>query len=182
MGRGAFSEEEAEEHYDRSHWTVNLDDMAGVDVAIEAIVEKVRLKKEVFAVLDEILPPDTLLLTNTSSISHTGLASATGRPDKVCGTYIFTPPPVRVDGRGTMRPPHELLGSQGGKSSYYLFRQANERPEEGGTRFRGKPVPDADAYRGRAAVRGGGASKEEIDLLIKATLKKLRDLKDQGMT
>src|SRR3712207_1350236 len=69
VDRGAFSEEEAEEHYDRIHWSVNPDDMSGVDAAIEAIVEKVASKKEVFAALDEILPPESLLLTNTSSIS-----------------------------------------------------------------------------------------------------------------
>lgn len=95
MGRGAFSEEEAEEHYDRIHWTVNLEDMAGVDGAIEAIVEKVRPKKEVFAALDEILSPEALFLSNTSSISIADLASVTGRPDKVCGTHFFNPLPVR---------------------------------------------------------------------------------------
>jgi 3-hydroxybutyryl-CoA dehydrogenase len=45
--------------------------------------------------LDEVLPSDALLLTNTSSISITDLASATERPDRVCGTHFFTPPPVR---------------------------------------------------------------------------------------
>ncbi len=95
VGRSAFSEEEAEEHYERIHWTVNLEDMAEVDAAIEAIVEKVGPKKEAFAALDKVLPPEALILTNTSSISITDLASATGRPDKVCGTHFFTPPPVR---------------------------------------------------------------------------------------
>ncbi|MCA1716180.1 MAG: NAD(P)-binding domain-containing protein [Actinobacteria bacterium] len=95
VGRGAFSEKEAEEHYDRIHWTVNLEDMAGADAAIEAIVEKVGPKKEAFAALDEVLPSEALLLTNTSSISITDLASATGRPDRVCGTHFFTPPPIR---------------------------------------------------------------------------------------
>jgi 3-hydroxybutyryl-CoA dehydrogenase len=83
--RDAFSEEEAEEHYDRVHWTVNLEDMAEIDAAIEAIVEKVKPKKEVFATLDEILPPQALLLSNTSSISITDLASATGRPERSAG-------------------------------------------------------------------------------------------------
>ena len=95
VGRGAFSEEEAEEHYDRIRWTENQEEIAGVDAAIEAIVEKVVPKKEAFAALDKLLPPDALLLTNTSSISITDLASVTSRPDKVCGTHFFTPPPVR---------------------------------------------------------------------------------------
>ena len=72
---------------------MNPEDMAGADAPIEAIVEKVGPKKEAFATLDGILSPDALLLTNTSSISITDLASATNRPDKVCGTHFFTPPP-----------------------------------------------------------------------------------------
>ena len=64
--------------------------MAVADAAIEAVVEKVEPKKEAFAVLDEVLPSDALLLTNTTSISITDLASATRRPDKVCGTHFFT--------------------------------------------------------------------------------------------
>ncbi len=67
--------------------------MAGADAHIEAIVEKAGPKKEAFATLDGILSPGALLLTNTSSISITDLASATNRPDKVCGTHFFTPPP-----------------------------------------------------------------------------------------
>ena len=93
--RGEFSEEEAGEHYDCIHWTVNPEEMAEAGAAIEAIVEKVRPKKEAFTALDEILPPDALLLTNTSSISITDLASATSRPERVCGTHFFTPPPIR---------------------------------------------------------------------------------------
>ncbi|MEJ7872618.1 MAG: 3-hydroxyacyl-CoA dehydrogenase NAD-binding domain-containing protein, partial [Rubrobacteraceae bacterium] len=59
--KGAFSEEEAKEHYARIHWTMNLEDMADADAAIEVIVEKVAPKKEAFARLDEILPPDSLI-------------------------------------------------------------------------------------------------------------------------
>lgn len=66
-----------------------------MDAAIEAIVEKVAPKKEAFVALCEILAPGALLLTNTSSISITDLASATNRPEQVCGTHFFTPPPVR---------------------------------------------------------------------------------------
>ncbi len=93
--RGAFSEDEAEAHYARIHWTTNTDDLADADAAIEAIVEKVGPKKEALAALDGLLPPGAPIFTNTSSIPITDLASATGRPEKVCGTHFFTPPPVR---------------------------------------------------------------------------------------
>jgi 3-hydroxybutyryl-CoA dehydrogenase len=93
--RGAFSEEESAAHYGRIHWTTNPDDLGGADVAIEAIVEKTEPKKAALAALDALLPSDACIFTNTSSIPITGLADATNRPEKVCGTHFFTPPPVR---------------------------------------------------------------------------------------
>jgi 3-hydroxybutyryl-CoA dehydrogenase len=93
--RGAFSEEESAAHYDRIHWTTNPDDLGGADVAIEAIVEKTEPKKAALAALDALLPSDACIFTNTSSIPITVLADATNRPEKVCGTHFFTPPPVR---------------------------------------------------------------------------------------
>jgi len=54
----------------------------------------VEPKKEAFGALDALLPSDSLILTNTSSISITDLASATGRHAKICGTHFFTPPPL----------------------------------------------------------------------------------------
>jgi len=93
--KGAFSEEDADAHYDHIYWTTNPEDLGEAEAAIEAIVEKVGPKKEALATLDGILPPGSLLLTNTSSISITDLASATNRPENVCGMHFFTPPPVR---------------------------------------------------------------------------------------
>ena len=93
--RGAFSEDEAAAHYDRIHWTTNFEDLREADVVIEAIVEKTGPKKEALAALDALLPPEACIFTNTSSIPITDLASATSRPEKVCGTHFFTPPPVR---------------------------------------------------------------------------------------
>jgi 3-hydroxybutyryl-CoA dehydrogenase len=93
--KGAFSEEEASSHYDRIHWTTNPQDLADAEAAIEAIAEKVEPKKEALATLDGILPAGSLLLTNTSSISISDLATATTRPENVCGMHFFTPPPVR---------------------------------------------------------------------------------------
>ena len=93
--KGAFSEEQAYSHYDRIHWTTNPQDLAEAEAAIEAIAERVEPKKEALAMLDGILPTGSLLLTNTSSISITDLATATRRPENVCGMHFFTPPPVR---------------------------------------------------------------------------------------
>jgi 3-hydroxybutyryl-CoA dehydrogenase len=93
--RGAFSEEESADYYDRIHWTTNPEDLGGADLAIEAIVEKTEPKKAALAALDALLPPEACIFTNTSSIPITVLADATNRPEKVCGTHFFTPPPVR---------------------------------------------------------------------------------------
>jgi 3-hydroxybutyryl-CoA dehydrogenase len=93
--RGAFSEDEASSHYDRIHWTTNPQDLAEAEAVIEAVVEKAEPKKVALAMLDGIIPPNSLLLTNTSSISITDLAAATTRPENVCGMHFFTPPPVR---------------------------------------------------------------------------------------
>ena len=93
--RGAFSGEEAEAHYGRIHWSANAEELRDAGVVIEAIVEKTGPKREALAALDALLPAEACIFTNTSSIPIGDLASATGRPGKVCGTHFFTPPPVR---------------------------------------------------------------------------------------
>ncbi|MGH3086774.1 MAG: 3-hydroxyacyl-CoA dehydrogenase family protein [Rubrobacteraceae bacterium] len=87
--------ENAEAAYELIRWTGDMDEMREAEAVIEVAPERVGLKKKLFAELDEMLPPDSLILTNTSSISITALASATKRPEKVCGTHFFTPPPLR---------------------------------------------------------------------------------------
>ena len=67
---------------------------ARADLVVEAAVEQVELKKEIFASLDQAAAPDVILASNTSSISLTEIASATGRPDKVIGMHFFNPAPV----------------------------------------------------------------------------------------
>ena len=165
--RGAFSESEAEQHYDRIHWTINPADMAGAGAAIEAIVEKVEPKKAAFRVLDEVLPSDALLLTNTSSISITDLASATQRPDRVCGTHFFTPPPVREAvevPRGlltrdeTVERVKALIGSFG-KLPVVLEKDV---PGFVANRFLMPMLIEASRL-----LEEGVATKEEIDLLVK---------------
>jgi 3-hydroxybutyryl-CoA dehydrogenase len=86
--KDVISEDDARTAYASIHWTVSLQDLRDAEAVIEAVVERVEPKKEALGALDELLPPDLLLLTNTSSISITDLASATSRPEKVCGTRI----------------------------------------------------------------------------------------------
>jgi len=71
-----------------------LEDCAGADLAIEAIVENEGVKKEIFRRLDVLLRPEAILASNTSSISITALAAATKRPDRFVGMHFMNPPPV----------------------------------------------------------------------------------------
>jgi 3-hydroxybutyryl-CoA dehydrogenase len=71
-----------------------LEDCAGADLAIEAIVESQGVKTEVFRKLDALLRPEAILASNTSSISITALAAATGRPERFVGMHFMNPPPV----------------------------------------------------------------------------------------
>ncbi len=71
-----------------------VDAAAGADLAIEAIVEKVEPKIELFRKLDALLPAHAILASNTSSISITQLAAATGRPERFIGMHFMNPPPV----------------------------------------------------------------------------------------
>lgn len=71
-----------------------LEDAKDADLIIEAAAENIIVKKELFAELDKICKPETILATNTSSLSITDIAGATNRPDKVIGMHFFNPVPV----------------------------------------------------------------------------------------
>jgi 3-hydroxybutyryl-CoA dehydrogenase len=75
--------------------TTDVREAAGeADFVIEAVIEVMSVKKEVFAELDTICKGDALLASNTSGLSITEIASSTGRPDKVIGVHFFNPAPV----------------------------------------------------------------------------------------
>ena len=71
-----------------------VDDLVAGDLLIEAVVENIEVKKDIFHRADALFPPDAVLASNTSSIPIAGLAAATGRPDKVIGLHFFNPVPV----------------------------------------------------------------------------------------
>jgi 3-hydroxybutyryl-CoA dehydrogenase len=74
--------------------TTELADLADCDVVIEAIVEELGPKRELFRELDGICGEDTVLATNTSALSVTEIAAATGRPERVVGMHFFNPAPL----------------------------------------------------------------------------------------
>ena len=71
--------------------TTTYDGFQNTDVVIEAVVERMDVKKQVFKELDEVVQPSACLFTNTSSLSVTEMAQCTNRPDKVCGFHFFNP-------------------------------------------------------------------------------------------
>jgi 3-hydroxybutyryl-CoA dehydrogenase len=74
--------------------STSLDDAKDAQVVIEAVFENLEVKLEIFKKLDSICPADTILASNTSSISITSLGTATGRPDKVAGMHFMNPVPM----------------------------------------------------------------------------------------
>ncbi len=94
LTKGKITEEEKFEIECHISYTISLDDAADADLVIEAAAEKMDLKLSLFEKLDSICRPDTVLATNTSSLSITEIASATNRPEKVIGMHFFNPATV----------------------------------------------------------------------------------------
>ncbi|MCS7251185.1 MAG: 3-hydroxybutyryl-CoA dehydrogenase [Thermoflexus sp.] len=92
--RGKLSASDMEAAWGRIRGTLDMADFAVCDLAIEAVIEEMNTKKEVFTELDRICPPRAILASNTSSLSITELGSVTWRPEKVIGLHFFNPVPV----------------------------------------------------------------------------------------
>ncbi len=94
VDKGKMSEEDKVAVMGRIQGTVDLKDGADADIVIEAVVEKMAVKEELFRALDEMCPSHTVLASNTSSLPITSIAAATSRPDKVIGMHFMNPVPV----------------------------------------------------------------------------------------
>jgi 3-hydroxybutyryl-CoA dehydrogenase len=92
--KGKMTNEAMEELLSRISGTTDLNMAEDCDLVVEAAVENMEIKKTIFADLDRICKPETILASNTSSLSITEVASATNRPDKVIGMHFFNPAPV----------------------------------------------------------------------------------------
>jgi 3-hydroxybutyryl-CoA dehydrogenase len=94
VDKGRLSSEEKQLTIDRIKVTTELEPLRGASFVIEAVPEDPIIKIQLFNVLDKITPPETILASNTSSISITRLGAATSRPDKVIGMHFMNPVPV----------------------------------------------------------------------------------------
>ena len=89
--RGRFTQEAADERFNRITPTLSYDGFSNVDLVIEAVFEGMALKKEVFKELDRVCKPGAILASNTSTLSIDEIAASTSRPSFVIGTHFFSP-------------------------------------------------------------------------------------------
>lgn len=94
VAKGKMTEEDKDAILSRISGTTDMNLAADCDLVVEAAIENMKIKKEIFAELDAICKPEAILASNTSSLSITEVASATKRPDKVIGMHFFNPAPI----------------------------------------------------------------------------------------
>jgi 3-hydroxybutyryl-CoA dehydrogenase len=92
--KGRLEQQARDSALARLETTTELGDLAGCDVVVEAIVEELEPKRELFTALDGICRPDAVLATNTSALSVTEIAAAADRPERVVGMHFFNPAPL----------------------------------------------------------------------------------------
>jgi 3-hydroxybutyryl-CoA dehydrogenase len=89
--KGRLTENEVADAFSRMMFSSSLEDLQQADFVIEAIVEKLEAKRELFAKLDGIVPKHAILATNSSTIVSSKIADVTDRPEKVCNVHFFNP-------------------------------------------------------------------------------------------
>jgi len=92
--KGRMAASEREEVLSRVRGTTSIEQLAGCDIVVEAVVEKMEVKVELFKALDRMCRPGVIMASNTSSLSITRIAAATDRPDRIIGMHFMNPVPV----------------------------------------------------------------------------------------
>lgn len=123
--KGKLSEEQKQIILNNIVVSTDINLAKDCDLVIEAIVENMEIKKALFKQLDEICKEETILATNTSSLSITEISVSTSRPDKVIGMHFFNPVPVMklvevIDGQLTSKETHKKIEE--------LTKQINKTP------------------------------------------------------
>ncbi len=95
VARGKLSEEEQKALLDRVSFATSLEELKDADLVVEAVVESVQIKKQIFKELDAIVSDETILATNTSSLSVTEISTSNASPGRVIGVHFFNPAPVQ---------------------------------------------------------------------------------------
>lgn len=157
---------ESEQIKSRVAGTITYDLFSDADIVIEAVLEHMNLKREIFGTLDKICKPETILASNTSSLSITEIAASTKRAERVIGMHFFNPAPVMklvevIKGQLTAADVHDFvinLAKQMGKTPVTV----NEAPG-----FVVNRILIPLVNEGVAILADGVATKEEIDEAMK---------------
>jgi len=150
----------------RIQGTLSLDALAACQLVVEAVVERIEIKQQLFQRLDRICPPETILASNTSSISITLLAAQTRRPDRVIGMHFFNPVPV-------MKLVEVIRGLETNDATFAAVQRIAERLGKTAV-----PVNDAPGFVSNRilmlmineaiySVMEGVATAESVDLVFK---------------
>ena len=162
VDRGDLDQAAADAARNRIHGTTAIDDLADCDYVIEAVIEKLDVKKDVFADLDETMPAGVPIATNTSTLSITEIASATDREGLVVGLHFMNPVPI-------MKGVEVVIGEKTAPETVELAHALSE--ELGKTTWESDDKPGFVVNRilmpwineGIRALDEGVASKEDID-------------------
>src|SRR5512143_3883267 len=121
ISKGKMTKDQADAVLSRVKGTLDMAEaVKGAQVVIEAIIENMDLKKQVYKELDQLCSKETLLASNTSGLSITEIASATQRPEKVIGIHFFNPVPV-------MKLVEIIKGQSTSQETYKVVRDLAEK-------------------------------------------------------
>ncbi len=161
-----ISEDQKDKILDKIHTTPKLEDLDRCSVIIEAVIEDVDIKKDVFGDLDEICPQETIFASNTSTIPITELASVTQRPEKFIGMHFFNPVPLMdlvevIRGLETNDTTKDIIFSLANK----IGKEPVEVKDSPGFAVNRMLIPMIN--EAIFALHEGVASKEDIDKVMK---------------
>ncbi|MEU8912191.1 3-hydroxyacyl-CoA dehydrogenase family protein [Streptomyces sp. Je 1-4] len=94
VAKGKLAASDAEQALARITTTTDLEAVADADIVVEAVFERIEIKREIFQTLDKLAKDEAVLASNTSAIPITKIAAATSRPERVVGTHFFSPVPM----------------------------------------------------------------------------------------
>ncbi|MEU5542221.1 MULTISPECIES: 3-hydroxyacyl-CoA dehydrogenase family protein [unclassified Streptomyces] len=94
VAKGKLAASDAEQALARITTTTDMEAAAEADIVVEAVFERIDVKREIFQTLDKLVKDEAVLASNTSAIPITKIAAATSRPERVVGTHFFSPVPM----------------------------------------------------------------------------------------